>query len=187
MTPFELALENVLHIEVQRFHDQWLFKWYGMTHKGGKTDVEDFRGGRISYAGNVFGEQQQQIYWQAVDRYLMLKIHEIFQQWEAETKSYPAKARFASLTGVERTVSQFVTTVIQRALGTAQRLRNVGGTIVATHGTASRPGAEVVRLADAHRALLKEDIKKEATSGHDGKPVWNWGEKFYANNKGLIW
>jgi hypothetical protein len=67
MTPFELSLENDLNVEWQRFANDWLFKWHGMTYEGGKTDVDDFRGGRIRYAGIAFGHQQQQIFWQAIE------------------------------------------------------------------------------------------------------------------------
>ena len=36
---------------------------------------DDFRGGRIDFAGIKFGHQQQEIFWQAVDRYLNRTIH----------------------------------------------------------------------------------------------------------------
>jgi hypothetical protein len=42
MTPFELYLEGELNIEWQRFANEWLFKWHGMTYEGGVTDVDDF-------------------------------------------------------------------------------------------------------------------------------------------------
>jgi hypothetical protein len=100
MTPFELSLENDLHVEWQRFANDWLFKWHGMTYEGGVTDVDDFRGGRIHYGGIKFEYQQQQIFWQAIDRYLLQKIHEIFKQWDAATGTYPSKIRLMSIDGV---------------------------------------------------------------------------------------
>jgi hypothetical protein len=65
VTPVELSIDAELNVEIQRFANDWLFKWHGMTYEGGKTDVEDFRGGRIHFAGIKFGHQQQAIYWQA--------------------------------------------------------------------------------------------------------------------------
>src|SRR6266481_6036099 len=75
MTPVELSIDAELNVEIQRFNNDWLFRWHGMTYEGGKTDVEDFRGGRIHFAGIKFGHQQQAIYWQAIDRYLRQKTH----------------------------------------------------------------------------------------------------------------
>jgi len=190
MTPFELAVEKDLNIEADRFYNQWIFKWHGMTYEGGKTDVEDFKGSRIQLAGGQFGYSQQVIYSQAIDRYLLLKVHEIFQLWETETKGYSARTRLASITGVERALGRFVTTVTQRSLETAARLRNVSGTIVAAgqHHVGTPPGAEVMRLAQAHRALLEEEIKREAAAlVPDGKAWVGWLEKFHKNNPGLIW
>jgi hypothetical protein len=102
MTPFELSLENDLHIEWQRFANDWLFKWHGMTYDGGVTDVDDFRGGRIHYRGIKFGHQQQQVFWEAVERYLIHKVHEIFKRWETETAVYPAEIRLPSIDRMER-------------------------------------------------------------------------------------
>jgi hypothetical protein len=87
MTPFELTLENDLGVEVERFNNGWLFKWHGMTYEGGRTDVDDFRGGRICYAGIKFGQQQQQIFWQAIDRFLDQKVHETFKRWDMENRN----------------------------------------------------------------------------------------------------
>src|SRR6266853_1102628 len=49
MTPS--SLENDLNTEWRRFAKEWLFKWYGLTCKGGEVDVERFDGGRIQFAG----------------------------------------------------------------------------------------------------------------------------------------
>jgi hypothetical protein len=115
MTPFELSLENDLHIEWQRFANDWLFRWHGMTYEGGVTDADDFRGGRIHYGGITFGGQQQQVFWQTVERYLMLKVREIFRRWDAETAAYESGIRLASIEGVERNLRQFVHRIIQQS------------------------------------------------------------------------
>jgi hypothetical protein len=185
MTPFELALDSTLQIEGERFYNQWLFKWYGMTYEGGKTDVEDFHGGRICYSGIVFGYQPQQIYWQAIDRYLMLKVHEIFQRWEIETKEYPKKVRLVSITGVERTLGRFVTTVIQRALETDQRLRKVSSALPAGTG-GGRARSEVTRLAEAHRALVEEEIKNAAVIPVLAVSGRQKFENFLSSHKGIL-
>jgi hypothetical protein len=188
MTPFELSLENDLNVEWQRFANDWLFKWHGMTYEGGKTDVDDFRGGRIRYAGIAFGHQQQQIFWQAIDRYLLQKVHEIFKRWDAETATYPTAIRLRSLEGTDRHLRSFVHRIIRHGLDTDRRLRGMGYPENVRHydatGNASRAEAETVRLAHAHRALLEAQTKKEARP-----PLFSLKklEVFYANNKGLIW
>jgi hypothetical protein len=190
MTPFELSLENDLHVEWQRFTNDWLFKWHGMTYEGGVTDVDDFLGGRIHYSGIKFGDQQQQIFWQAIDRYLLQTAHDIFKRWNAETATYPAAIRLTSIDGTERGLRQFVHRIIQHALDTDRRLRGMGYPENVKHfdssGNISRAEVEITRLAHAHRALLDEKIKKERPQAARFLSR-KWLEDFYANNKGLIW
>ncbi len=190
MTPFELSLENDLHVEWQRFANDWLFRWHGMTYEGGVTDVDDFRDGRIHYSGIAFGYQQQQIFWQAIDRYLLQKVHEIFKRWDAETATYPAPIRLASIDGIDRHLRQFVHRIIQHALDTDRRLRGMGYPENVRHfdssGNMSRAEAEIARLGQAHRALLEAKLKKEEPP-QVRFLSWKRLEDFYANNKGLIW
>jgi len=159
MTPFELGLASDLNVECQRFADDWLFKWHGMTYEGGVTDVDDFRGGRIRYRGLKFGHQQQQVFWQAIDRYLNLKVHETFKRWDAATEAYPNVVRLRSIDGVERNLGEFVHTIVQHSLRTDQALR--GAENVTYFGNGPRAAAEILRPAQAHRALLDEEIRKE--------------------------
>src|ERR1700677_144132 len=77
-------------------------------------------------AGSKFGGQQQQIFWQAIDRYLIQKVHEVFKRWDAETATYPAKIRRASIDGIERSLRKFVHGILQRGLDTDRRLRGMG-------------------------------------------------------------
>jgi hypothetical protein len=186
-TPFELTLENELNVECQRFDSDWLFQWYGMTYEDGKTDVPDFKGGRIRYAGIRFGSQQQQIFWHAIGRYLNQKIHEVFRHWNAETKDYPLETRLASIDGVERTLASFSVNITSRGLKTAQRLRNGdaqghGGNLMPA------PGAEIQRLAEAHRQMLKAVVKRDAEHMVAVKPerLVKRMEKFIGEYKGII-
>src|SRR5262245_14231766 len=116
MTPFELSLEHDLNAEWRRFANEWLFKWHGMGYEGGSTDVDDFQGGRICYGGGAFGNQQQAVFWQAIERYLLKRVHETFQKWDAETKQYSAMIRLNSIDGVERHLREFVHHISQHAL-----------------------------------------------------------------------
>lgn len=190
MTPFELSLENDLHIEWQNFANNWLFKWHGMTYEGGVTDVDDFRGGRIHYGGIAFGNQQQQIFWQCIERYLIQKIHEIFKRWDAEVARYSPAIRLTSIDGVERHVRVFIHKINALSLETDRRLRGQGyPQSVEQFNSApqvSRAEAELGRLAHAHRLLLEGEVKQDLAKG---KPLllWKWLEDFYANNRGLIW
>jgi hypothetical protein len=188
MTPFELYLEGELNVEWQRFANEWLFKWHGMTYEGGVTDVDDFRGGRIHYGGIMFGHQQQQIFWESIDRYLIQKVHEIFKRWDAETAKYSATIRLASIDGIERHLRQFVHRIIQHSLQTDRALRGMGYPANVTQydssGNMSRVDAEIVRLAHAHRALLEETIKNQTTVPVlSGKQRF---ETFLSNHKGIL-
>ena len=105
MTPVELSIDAELNVEIRRFHNDWLFKWYGMTYEGGLTDVEDFQDGRIRLGGVTFGAQQQAIYWQAIDLYMRQKVHAVFKEWDVGTQSYPTATRRSSIDG-GRTVAR---------------------------------------------------------------------------------
>jgi hypothetical protein len=164
VTPFELSLERELNVEGQRFDNQWLFKWYGMTYAGGVTNVDDFRGGRIHYGGIKFGHQQQQVFWQALERYLLLQVHDTFSKWDAETKSYSLETRLRSIDGVSRRLRTFVQRINVRAVETDRRLRGNGypGSVEPFNSAAqmSRAEAEVLQVAEAHRQLLVEEIER---------------------------
>src|SRR6266481_5278729 len=192
MTPFELTLENELSVEMQRFNNGWLFKWYGMTYEGGLTDVDDFRGGRIHYAGIKFGHQQQQVFWDAIDRYLDQKVHDTFKQWDAETRVYSNEVRRKSIDGVERTLRRFVSRVVAYGKETDRRLRGGGypesvapADDIVAHVYSQ---AEISNLATSHRMLLDHLIETEKPPHSPPKVVrWRWLETYYAENKGMIW
>lgn len=164
MTPFELSLEMELNVERQRFDNQWLFKWHGMTYEGGVTDVEDFSGGRIHYGGIKFGHQQQQVFWQALERYLLLQVHDVFKKWDVETKGYSQETRLRSIDGVSQKLRTFVQRINMRAVETDRRLRGRGypASVQPFNSTVqmSRAEAEILRVAEAHRQLLAEEIEK---------------------------
>jgi hypothetical protein len=192
MTPVELSIDAELIVEARHFANDWLFKWHGMTYDGGKTDVEDFRGGRIHFAGVKFGHQQQAIFWQAIDRYLRQKTYAIFRQWEAETQSYPLVTRRSSIDGVERALGRFVAQILSRALDTDKRLRGSGypesvTPYVPTPGKGGGVGGEVARLAEAHRSLIDQAMAGQTPKLVTPVSYWKWIESFYSNNKGLIW
>jgi hypothetical protein len=158
MTPFELSLGHELDIERQRFGNEWLFKWYCLNMEGRTVDVPSFDGGRITIGGVLFQGQAQSIYWQSIGRYLNGKVHETFQKWDQDTRSYPAALRSSSLDGTERLLGQFVASVAGRALETDRALRGRGSPVTDTpiEGSGMHSGAnvEIHRLALAHRALL---------------------------------
>jgi hypothetical protein len=158
MTPFELTLRNELDVEWQRFANKWLFQWHMMNVEGKSFQVEDFRGGTISYGGILFGGQQQSVYWQAIGRYLKGKVHESFRRWDEETKSYPSAMRQSSLEGLNRILWEFVGHIMRNAYSTDQALRGRGHPKKdkAVEGTAvhANANAEIERLNQAHMALL---------------------------------
>jgi len=158
MTPFELSLGHDLDIERQRFDSEWLFRWHNIHSERHIVDVPDYRGGRITMGGVLFQGQAQSIYWQAIGRYLNGKVHETFQKWDQETKSYPPALRASSLDGTERIVGQFVARVAQQSLETFRAVAGRGFPVTETpyEGSGMHSGAnvEILRLAQAHRALL---------------------------------
>jgi hypothetical protein len=189
VTPFELSLENELNVEWQRFANDWLFKWHGMTYEGGVTDVDDFRGGRIHYAGIKFGYQQQQIFWQAIDRYLTQKVHETFRRWNVETEAYPGQIRLTSLDGVERCLRRFTSKILGHAVDTDRRLRGEGYPESApqynSSGSSSRAEVEIARLSHAHRALLEEQERNERAPSVPLSRRQQL-ETFLSRNKGIL-
>jgi hypothetical protein len=192
VTPVELSIDAELTVEIQRFANDWLFKWHGMTYEGGKTDVEDFRGGHIHFAGIKFGHQQQSIYWQAIDRYLRQKTHAVFKQWDAETQAYSLANRRSSIDGVERALGRFVAQILSRSTETDRRLRGSGYPqsvipFVPTPGKGGAVGGELAYLAAAHRALVDQAIAEQTPKVVLPVSHWKWIETFYSNNKGLIW
>src|ERR1700676_3495172 len=139
MTPFELNLGHDLDIERQRFGNDWLFKWHSMNIDGRIVDVPSFDGGRIARNGRFEG-QAQSLYCQAIGRYLNGKVHETFQKWDQDTRSYPPAQRSSSLDGTERLLGQFVASVAGRALETDRALRGRGSPVTDT------PSTEVERI-----------------------------------------
>jgi hypothetical protein len=184
VTPVELSIEAELNLETQRFNNDWLFKWHGMTYEGGKTDVEDFRGGRIHFSGVTFGYQQQTIYWQAIDAYLRQKTHAVFKQWDADTQNYPLTTRRASIDGVEQALKRFVARILSLSLNTDKRLRGSGNAYIPS-GDQTYSGGEISYLAAAHRALIDQAIEEQ--KAQTPRSYWKWLETFYSNNKGLTW
>jgi hypothetical protein len=168
MTPFELSLAHELDIERQRFGNEWLFKWYCLNMEGRTVDVPSFDGGRITIGGVLFQGQAQSIYWQSIGRYLKGKVHETFQKWDLDTRSYPSALRSSSLDGTERLLGQFVASVAVRALETDRALRGRGSPLTDTpiEGSGMHSGAnvEIHRLALAHRALLPAVTNDPETS-----------------------
>lgn len=186
MTPFELALQNELDVEAQRFINKWLFIWHNYNIEGRVVDVEDFRGGNFHPGGGVFQGQIQELYWQAIGRYLSGKIHEIFRRWDDETRSYPADSRNSSLAGTEICARQFVAKIIKESTDTDRALRGRGypdriGQYNST-GYHSHANAEILRLVASHRALIENSAAKSLKL-----TLRRRFEKLYAENRALIW
>ncbi|MEH2564287.1 hypothetical protein [Bradyrhizobium sp. AZCC 2289] len=158
MTPFELGRGHDLDIERQRFGNEWLFKWYCLNMEGKTVDVPSYDGGRITIGGVLFQGQAQSIYWQAIGRYLNGKVHETFQKWDQETRSYPPALRASSLDGTERIARQFVAGVAERSLETFRAVAGRGVPVTEPphegSGMHSRANLEILRLVQAHGGLL---------------------------------
>jgi hypothetical protein len=189
MTPFELAIQSELDVEWQRFNNEWLFPWHNLNIEGRIVNVPNFQGaGRITIGGTLFQGQQQDIYWQAIARYLNQKIHEVFRRWEAETSSYPGGLRLSSLNGIELSLRQFVAKIVALANDTAIRLKGRGypESVTPFNSTGFHSGAnvEILRLVDSHRSLMAG--KTTGASESNKSSVSKWIENFYTDNKGLI-
>lgn len=158
MTPFELNLHNDLDVERRRFINKWLFPWHNINIPNRIVEVEDFKGGKLVVGGVAFQGHLQQLYWQAISRYLVGKAHETFRKWEEEARSYPETVRRSSLEGTERLLRVFVTAIIRKATDTDRGLRGKGfpDNVPAynSSGEHSHANAEIFRLAESHRMLM---------------------------------
>jgi hypothetical protein len=191
MTPFELALRNELDIEAQRFINKWLFPWHNINIENRVVEVEDFRGGKFHVGGIVFQGQIQELYWQAIGRYLSGKIIEIFRKWDEETRSYPVELRISSLERTGIYTGQFVAKIIKKSTDTDRRLRRRGhpDRVESYNSTGyhSHANAEIHRLVTAHTALLESTDAKPAPAPTSPLTLRRRFEKIYAENRGLIW
>jgi len=159
MTPFELNLRNVLDVEWQRFTNKWLFPWHNINIQNRIVDVEDFLGGKFAVGGFLFQGDLQQRYWQAIDRYLVAKVHDVFQKWDEETRSYTESKRRSCIEGTDKLLRGFVSAIIKKATDTDRRLRGRGFPdkvpVYNSSGEHSHANAEISRLADSHRSLIE--------------------------------
>ena len=123
------------------------------------VDVEDFRGGNFYLGGIVFEGQTQQLYWQAVERYLAREIHETFKRWDNETEAYPKAARLTSLEATRLLIRQLVSTTVHSAVDTDRRLRGRGFPdnvpVYDAKKELARANEEIVGLEASHRSLVE--------------------------------
>lgn len=190
MTPYELNLDHELNRATLDFRNQWLFKWHNINIERHLVDVDRFDGGRIQIGGVRFEGQPQQIYWQAINRYISQKVHGSFNEWDNATRSYPAIQRKNSLDGAENRLKTFAANIIRHSVETDRRLRGKGfpERIISFDASKFQTQAEseISRLAEAHRKLVDEQRPPERKIGIV-KKAQKTVEDFYANNKGLIW
>lgn len=189
-TPVELTIEAELNVEVQRFADQWLFPWHGMTYEGGKTDVDDFRGGRISYGGCKFDDQKRSVFWQTIDTYLRKTIHDVFKQWEAAAMSYSLTTRRGSIDGVERALKRFVGRIMAHAVRTDSALLGKGSPENVEpydpHVGHTYAGAEISNLATAHRILIDQALEEQKPKPAVPISRKQKIEDFFSNHRGIM-
>lgn len=167
-----------------------------MKLEGRSFTVEDFRGGNISFGGIKFGDQQQQVFWYAIEHYLKQKTHDVFGRWDIETKGYPAALRASSLNGTTVFLRNFLGYILKHAIDTDQRLRGDGNPPkdVTAYAEFARviAGTEVQKLSDAYRALLPAPEPSLQTASvaepvADKKSPRALLEKWYADNKATVW
>jgi hypothetical protein len=184
VTPCELSLRSELEVEHRRFDSEWLFQWHKLNMPGHTVDVDRFDGGRITLGGILFGDQQQAVYWQAIERYLKGRVHWAFRRWDEEAKGYPNELRRSSLEGTGRIVSGFVAGIVARAIKTDQAVRGRGfpKTDKPRGSDESLVGArvEIDRLITAHQKLL-------APHNEESQTLKKRLEKWYGENKAVVW
>jgi hypothetical protein len=187
MTPFDLALEKELDVEAQRFNNKWLFVWYNINIEHRVVDLEDFQGGHF-HIGGIFEGQVQPKYWEAISRYLSGKIVEFFRKWDDETRQYPPELRKSSLKQTAIACRRFVAWIIRRATETDRALRGSGDPNSVepynSSGYHTEANAEIFLLEEAHEKLIEGQTPKSPAP----PPKLRDGiEKFYAENKGMVW
>jgi hypothetical protein len=164
MTPFEVSLEREIEMEQLRFANEWLFPWHNLRNS---INVDRFDGGRIRLGGIRFGDQQQSIFWQAIGRYLVGKVHSIFRRWDEETKDYSVEHRRTSLEGTYRMMKVLMAGAIRRGIKTDQALRGGGypksDTPHQVTPVQSRVQSEIERLRAAHAGMILKVASKRTS------------------------
>lgn len=168
LTPFELKLRHDLDIEFRRMDHDWFFPWYNLNIRDRVVDVDSFDGHRIHTGGVVFGDTIQQLYWQAIERYLRQKIHETFVNWKIETEQYPVAGQAFSLEGTATLLWKFVARIVEKGVETDRRLRGRGFPKQVPVFNATRfhtaANAEIERLKNAHQGLIAKPSEQRSLS-----------------------
>ena len=168
ITPFDLRLDHELNREALRFANEWLFPWHNINIENRVVKVDDFQGRFIQVGGIVFDGQIRKIYWQAIQRYLLIKIHDAFKAWDTETGQYPPSMRAASLEWMSNRLTGFVGAIIARSINMDRALRGRGDpesvNAYDTSHEQGRANAEIMQLVQSHKAL---DVAYAANSLRD--------------------
>jgi hypothetical protein len=158
ITPFELSLVHELDDEYIRMANGWFFKWHSINMTNRVVDVEDFFGGRFHVGGVVFQGQLQELYWRSVGKHLLDRVHSGFQRWESECATYPPHLKRCALAGLDTVLKRYIAQIMQKGVETDRALRGHGDPHSVPEynstGQHSRANVEILRLRQAHEALL---------------------------------
>ncbi len=143
----------------------WFFKWHNINIPNYVVDVEDFFGGRSSTpAASCFRDKSKSCTRRSVGKHLIDRVHRGFQQWEAACIGYPPHLKSCSLDAVEGALKGYATRIIEKAIETDRALRGHGNpqSVEPYNGTGhhSRANVEILRLKEAHAALLPKEAAK---------------------------
>ena len=105
--------------------NEWFFKWH-FIGRDGPIEIDSFDGRKIRYGGIKFDGTARLVYWDTISRYLKIKNGEIFDQLEAELKSYPTTQIEAAISDTKAIVYSFTRNISESALEKDRILRGDG-------------------------------------------------------------
>ncbi|PZP83500.1 MAG: hypothetical protein DI582_10905 [Azospirillum brasilense] len=129
--------------------NQWFCKWHYIKEQRG-VQVDGFDGRKISLGGIDYSGTAIDVYWDAIQRYLLQKVDALFTQLEEELKQYPLDVRVRALNESEGLIISFANKIRRDAAKKDRVLRGDGFTFPAEHDRGSWFGAR------------QEDIKARA-------------------------
>lgn len=124
-TPIAARLDLELETEARNMWNQWFCKWHYLKEPRG-VQIDGFDGRMISMGGIEYGGTPEDVYWDAIQRYLKQKVSALFDQLEEEMKQYPQDVRARALNESEGLIISFANKIRRDAAKKDRVLRGDG-------------------------------------------------------------
>ena len=124
-TPIGSRLELSLDAEYRRMENEWFFKWHQIGWDR-VVEIDSFNGRMIRYGGIKFSGTARTVYWDTIQRYLRIKISDIFDELEVELQKYPIEIREQALKEATVLINGFAGKIRNTAVAKDRILRGDG-------------------------------------------------------------